>query len=289
MSVENRVTAEVVSRLRNTGGFVFDLDGSLVLGDRTNKGLQALPGAGRLLDSLDQRGVPWLVMTNGTVRVPASISAALSKAGLEIPAGKIMTPATVAASYFVRRKMKKILVLGIEGVWQPLVDAGLKVVRPLEDTDTIDADAIFIGWYRQIHMDEVEAACNAVWNGASLYAASMVPFFATRGGRALGSSRCIAAMITSITGRRAIPLGKPSQKVLRDAARRMDCSVSELVVLGDDPDLEVKMAIDGGALAVGVHTGIADSAAFAALPPERQPHISCKDVGNFENWLSGIA
>ena len=280
--------AGVDSRLRAAGGYVFDLDGSLVLGDRHNKGLSALPGAGALLNLLDQREIPWRVMTNGTVRVPESISSALAKAGLDIPADKIMTPATVAAAYFRRKKKRKVLVLGIEGVWQPLADAGLEVVRPLEDRDCEDADAIFIGWYRQIHMDEIEAACNAVWNGASLYAASMVPFFATRHGRALGSSRCIAAMITSITGRRAIPLGKPSQQVLREAALALACSIRDLVVVGDDPDLEVRMALDGGALAVGVHTGIADSAQFAALPPELKPHLSCRDVAEFAGLLGRL-
>jgi len=282
------LSSEAVSKLRSPGGYVFDLDGSLVLGDRTNKGLRALPGAAELLDFLDRRQVPWLVMTNGTVRVPASISAALAKAGLDIPADRIMTPSTVAAAYFVRRQKKKILVLGIEGVWQPLVDAGLEVVRPLEDENASDADAIFIGWYRQIHMDEVEAACQAVWNGAGLYAASMVPFFATRGGRALGSSRCIAAMITSITDCEAIPLGKPSQQVLREAALKMDCAVADLVVVGDDPDLEVRMVLDGGATAVGVHTGIADGDVFAALAPECQPHISCAGVAEFQTLLSAL-
>lgn len=280
---------DLSARLRAAKGYVFDLDGSLVLGDKRNKDIQVLPGATEIVDMLEAKQLPWLVLTNGTVRTPASISGALAKAGLSVPAEKIMTPATVAANYFIRRGKRKIMVFGGEGVWQPISDAGVEVIHSQESRpDGENVDDVFIGWHRKIGMEEVEAACNAVWSGAGLFAASMIPFFATRHGRALGSSRAIAAMITSITGRRATALGKPSLHALRDAARHIGCKTSELVVVGDDPDLEVKMALNGGAVAVAVQTGIADAADFAALPPDRQPHLCCADVAEFANYLASL-
>ncbi len=279
-------SADLSTRVRSARAYVLDLDGTLVLGDKSNKSVQALPGAADLLSLLDKRGIPYLVMTNGTVRTPAGISAELAKAGLNIPAKQILTPATVAASYFIRRGKQKIMVFGGEGVWQPIADASLEVVHSTDRSqDMKDVDDIFIGWHRTIHLEEIEAACNAVWKGAGLYAASMVPFFATLHGRALGSSRMIAAMITTITGRRATALGKPSLHALRDAARLIGCKTSELVVVGDDPELEVKMALNGGALAVGVYTGTADAEDFAALAADRRPHLSFADVAEFRNYL----
>jgi NagD protein len=93
-------------------------------------------------------------------------------------------------------------------------------------------------------------------------------------------------MITSITDLEAVPLGKPSQEVLRDAAMKMNCKIKDLVVVGDDPDLEVRMALDGGATAVGVHTGIANGDVFAALAPDLQPHVSCTDAEAFRALLA---
>lgn len=275
------------ARVNAARGYVFDLDGSLVLGDKSNNAVTALPGAADLLTWLDAQRIPWVVMTNGTVRVPAGISVELAKAGLAVPAERIMTPATIAAAYFMNRKMRRIIVLGVEGVWKPLEDAGLDVVLPSKGGAGADAaDAIFIGWYRQVHMDEIEVACNAVWRGAGLYCASMVPFFAVHNGRALGSSRAIAAMITSVTGRRATALGKPSPHALRAAADLIGCKTSELVVVGDDPDLEVRMALAGKALAVGVHSGIAGAEQFAALPPERRPQLSFPGVADLRDYLA---
>ncbi|MDH4110195.1 MAG: HAD-IIA family hydrolase [Gammaproteobacteria bacterium] len=277
---------DVARKLRGARGFLFDLDGTLVLGDKKNNRLQALPGVPELLDLLAEQGRPFAALTNGTVRPPAEISQKLAEIGLRIPAGHILTPSTVAAQYFHRRGFRRILVLGVEGVWQPLADAGLDVVLSSDERAGAGRyDAVFIGWYRQIRMDEVEVACNAVWNGAGLYAASLVPFFASSHGRALGSSRAISAMITSITGKRATALGKPSPHALRSAADVLGCTPSELVVVGDDPALEVRMALKGGALAVGVHTGIAGAAEYAALPEKERPLLSLPNAGELAPYL----
>src|SRR5262249_42674760 len=53
-------------RLRPVSGFMFDLDGTLVLSDRSLNGYQVLPGAIELLGELKKRDVPFVVLTNGT-------------------------------------------------------------------------------------------------------------------------------------------------------------------------------------------------------------------------------
>jgi NagD protein len=57
-------------RLRAARGFVFDVDGTLVLGDRRNTGLVPLPGAIEFLELLGARNIPFALLTNGTVRTP---------------------------------------------------------------------------------------------------------------------------------------------------------------------------------------------------------------------------
>jgi NagD protein len=280
---------DIRARLQAARGFLFDLDGTLVLGDRNNKNLDVLPGAVELLGLLESRQIPYAVLTNGTVRPPAAYTLRLRESGLRVPEQKMLTPSTVAADYFSARGIKTIFVLGVEGVWKPLRDAGLQVILPSDsDADPKTADAIFVGWCREIHMDDIEAACNAVWNGAGLYAASLVPFFAAKNGRALGSSRAISAMITSVTGRRATALGKPSQHALRSAARRLGCKPSELVVVGDDPELEVRMALRGKALAVAVQTGIAGAHDVAKLATKDQPQLSLTGVADLLKILQRI-
>jgi NagD protein len=279
-AVSTPVAASVLERLRNARGFVFDLDGTLVLGDKRNAGLRPLPGAIDFTSELVRRGTPFAILTNGTVRTPGQYAEKLRALGFPIEERSMLTPASIAGDYLARRGLRRVLVLGGEGVTQPLTAAGLTTVLPSERR--ADVDAIFIGWHREFGIEDLEIACEAAWAGARLFAASMAPFYATAEGRALGTSRAIAAMITSLTGRRATVLGKPSLEALRVAARRLALPCTGLAVVGDDPALEVPMAHRGGALAIAVHTGLGGARAFDALPEAAQPHLAVRDIAQLQ-------
>jgi NagD protein len=262
---------DATSRLRATRGFVLDMDGTLVLGDNRNKGLKPLPGALDLVRVLNERGVPFVLLTNGTTRTPEEYATTMRELGFGLRENSILTPASVAADYLARRRFRRVMVLGGEGIAQPLRAAGLTVSRPAQGTDV---DAIFVGWYREFTMDDIEAASNAVFAGAKLFVASMSLFFATANGRALGTSRVIAAAIASATGARPKVLGKPALEALKSAGRRLHVPLADLTVVGDDPALEVPMAHRGGALAVAVHTGVGREADFAQMEDALRPHLS---------------
>jgi NagD protein len=80
-------------------------------------------------------------------------------------------------------------------------------------------------------------------------------------------------MIRDLTGCRINIVGKPSQEALRCAARRLRVPPRELVVVGDDPSLEMPMARRAGALAVAVRSGLGDDEAYAQLPEAQRPHV----------------
>jgi NagD protein len=282
---ETAADHEVLRRLRDARGFIFDMDGTLALGDRVNHGLAPLPGAVELLDWVRGQGLPYVVFTNGSNRSPARFAAVLREAGLDVRDSQMMTPASSAVVMFTRRGYKRVMVLGGDGLTAPLREAGIEVVPPVEAaTDSrpsqapAGVDAVFVGWFREFTMSHLEAACQAVWSGAALYSASETPFFAVAGGRALGTSRAISAMIRSITGCRLTVTGKPSLDALRAAAARLGVPARDLVVVGDDPLLEVPMAHRGHALAVAVQTGLAGPDAYDHLPPAKWPHLHLRGV-----------
>jgi len=271
------VTDDVLERLRSARGFIFDMDGTLVLGDRANHGLRPLPGAIAMLEWARSRALPYVVFTNGTNRTPAHFARVLRDEGLDVPDDRMMTPASSAVIMFGQRGVKRVMVLGVSGLIEPLREAGLEVVLPGTGAGP-GVDAVFVGWFREFTMDHLEAACHAVWAGAELYSASETPFFASAGGRALGTSRAISAMIRSITGCSLTITGKPSPDALRAAATRLGLPARHLVVVGDDPLLEVPMAHRGGALAVAVDTGLGGPDAYDQLPPRRRPQLHLRGV-----------
>src|SRR6516164_9722446 len=253
------------------------MDGTLVLGDRVNHGLRPLPGAAQMLDWVRGRGLPYVVFTNGTNRVPTHFARVLREAGLAVPDEAMMTPASSAVVMFTKRGFKRVMVLGGAGLTQPLRDAGIETVPPAEE-ETAGVDAVLAGWYPEFTMPALEAACHAVWAGASLFSASETPFFASANGRALGTSRAISAMIRSLTGCGLTITGKPSLDALRAAASQLGVPAKDIVVVGDDPLLEVPMAHRGRALAIAVDTGLGSADAYDHLPPRRQPHLRLRGV-----------
>jgi len=275
MSRRRGAPAPLLSRslrrqLQAVGGVVCDLDGTLVLGDRHNHGLLPLPGAVEFVAWLRDRALPFVLFTNGTTRTPQQYARMLRALGFDLTGANIMTPASSAVDVFLRRGHRRVLVLGGAGLKQPLQQAGIEVA-PRGDSSRVDA--VLVGWFREFTMEDLESAVQAVWDGARLYSCSQSLFFATAQGRALGTSRAITAMIRDLTGCRVGIVGKPSLDALNSAARRLGVARRSLVVIGDDPGLEIAMARRGQCLAIGVHSGIGDGAAFSSLPRDRRPHL----------------
>jgi 4-nitrophenyl phosphatase len=306
------VPPAVRERLHAVRGFVFDMDGTLVLGDRHNRKLVPLPGALEITRWVTMQGKPFAIFTNGTTRTPQQYAQTLRSIGFDLPDHAMLTPASSAVAVFTRRRYRRVLVLGEEGVAGPLRDAGIEVVHA-DGVGTLDGasaadgahaaygahaadasgtdlpgaagavDAVLVGWYPNFTMPALEAACHAVWGGAALYSCSQSMFFATTEGRAIGTSRAISAMIKSLTGCRVRVVGKPSLDALRSAGQQLGVPPADLAVVGDDPELEVPMAHRGHALAVAVTSGLGAADSFDHLPPVHWPHLR---VGGVDELLS---
>ena len=270
----SEVPEELAARIHGAKAFIIDMDGTIALGDSASGGHRALPGAVELLALLRRRGIPFRVFTNGTAKPPAAYADSLRRAGFDIQDAEMMTPSTSAAHWLRKRGVKKVRVLGLNGVQQPLVEAGIEVVQPAQSASGVEA--VFTGWFREFTFPDLEAACKDIWDGAVLTTASNVAFFATAGGRSIGASFAINAMIRSLTGRRARVLGKPAAAAFHLAIASMGLprsAASEVVVLGDDPALEMRMARSTGAIAVGMTTGMLKRNAVQGLNPKERPDL----------------
>jgi NagD protein len=265
------------ARLANVRGFVFDIDGTLALADKLLSGYQPLPGACELLALLRQRSIPYVGFTNGSTKTPQKLSEALTAIGIELDERHTLTPVSVAVDLFQRRGYKRLLVLGGEGVWKPLADAGFDVVRSPERAD--DAEAVLIGWHPEFGLGDLDAACKAVWAGAAFYTVSKAAVVASREGRTLGISGALAAAVTSVTGKKAVVVGKPSPQALTCASGRLGgVRPAQMAIVGDDISLENAMAHRGGAMSIGVHTGLNSAEDFERLAPASRAHLSISGV-----------
>jgi 4-nitrophenyl phosphatase len=258
-------------------GFMFDLDGTLLLSDHALGSYEVLPGAIEVLEHLAAKSIPYLVFTNGSAYPPPEQAKRLRDLGLPVADDRMFTPSSVASDVMARHGIRRTLVLGKRGVGYALAEAGIETVFPGEPR-AHEADAVYVGWHPECHMKDIEAACQAIWAGAKLYVASDVPFFATREGRSMGYSYAIVGAIRRMTKVPMILTGKPSLLAMRFVARKLGVPVRAVGVVGDDPAVEIIMAQRGGATAFGVTTGVMKQVDWERESGKRRPHYVLNDL-----------
>ena len=129
-------------------GVMFDLDGTLILSDRTLGGYQLLPGAVELLTELQRRDIPFVALTNGSAYAAAEQAPRLRILGLPIADDRLFTPNSVAAGLFRARGHKRVMVLGTAGVAAALEGEGIATCAPGVE----GADAVYVAWHPECGM-----------------------------------------------------------------------------------------------------------------------------------------
>lgn len=274
-------------RIASAKGFIFDMDGTIALGDHSSGSHVALPGAIDLIARIKRVGVPIRIFTNGTAKPPADYAASLRGAGFDVDDDEMMTPSTVAAAWLAARLIGRVRVLGNAGTAAPLAAAGIEVIGPSEKAEGVEA--VYTGWHRDLGFPDLEAAVQDILAGAVAITASNVPFFATADGRGMGTSYAMNAVIRAYAGRLPKILGKPSREGFFTALAGMGLrrkAAGEVVVVGDDPALEMRMANQVGAISVGVATGLSDLAALKKLPARDRPLLALGGVAELLDLVS---
>jgi NagD protein len=229
------------------------------------------------------RGKRFVCFTNGTGQVPRAVAARLRRAGLELDDTQVLTPASVAAQH-IRAEYpdQPVLAFGTEGLLEPLKQAGIPLAH-LEEAE--QARVVLIGADPDFTYTRLTAACRAVWAGAPLLVTSMAAYFASSGGRLPSTSGAIAAGIRHVTGVEPIVVGKPSRLVLDISARLLSVAAEDLVVVGDDVRLEIRMARQAGAFSVLVLSGTSTAADAQEVPVDLRPHLVLHTIGGLLDYL----
>ncbi|MCX2727025.1 HAD hydrolase-like protein [Thermomicrobium sp. 4228-Ro] len=240
--------------LRTVRGFVFDVDGTLILSESPDwSGAVPLPGAVELLQWLREQGYPFALFTSGSTHRPEIYATRLRAAGLPIEDWQVITTGVTAAEIIATDYPgRSVYVLGEEGTVAPLQARGIRVVDGKEGET---AGVVLVGWSRSLTYDQLDIACRAVWNGADLLVTSAARAFVSKRGLKPGWSWSIAIAIAETTGKHPRVVGKPSVEALRAVARLLGTEIAATAVVGDDPDLELRMGRDAGAPTVQVRTG----------------------------------
>src|SRR3954471_8733521 len=104
---------------REIDSWLMDMDGVLVHEE------QALPGAADFINTLRERGLPFLVLTNNSIYTPRDLAARLRTTGLDVPEESIWTSALATARFLDdQRPNGSAYVIGESGLTTALHEAG---------------------------------------------------------------------------------------------------------------------------------------------------------------------
>ena len=105
-------------------GFLIDLDGTLYSGNNP------IPQAYEFIALLQQKKLPFLLLTNNSTRLPEEVAAHLHEvSGIQVTPNEIFTSAQATALYIAdRQKMATLYCIGEKGLQLTLEAAGHTIV-----------------------------------------------------------------------------------------------------------------------------------------------------------------
>jgi HAD superfamily hydrolase (TIGR01450 family) len=262
-------TPETPDRLYE--GYVFDLDGTIYLGD----GL--LPGAKRLILKLRELGKRVVFVSNNPTKDPKMYAEKLGALGLKTPASEIVNTVVTMTEWLLRERPEAtVFPISEEPLKNSLSEAG---IRMSEDPEEIDI--VIASYDRTFDYRKLQIAFDAIWfyERAMLVTTNSDRYCPLPGGRGEPDAAAIVAAIEACTGTKCrVNVGKPDPIMLETVMDLIGLDAKECVMSGDRLYTEIRMAKDAGIPSAVVLTGETTEEDLAREPVENLPDYALKRI-----------
>jgi len=249
--------------LAGVRAFVLDADGVIFL-----RG-EAIDGSLEAIGRLDARGIPYRVVTNFSSLHRATLASRLAGTyDRAFDPDRIITACSAAARFTsVRFHGRPIVVTAAPDALREFED---QEVIPIETAVPGEVAAVVIGDAGdELSYRNMDRLFRLIRGGAAFLAMHRNPWWLTPAGPTIDAGAIVAGLEYA-TGRRATVLGKPSPEVFRMALAGLRADLGErlstgdALMVGDDPDADVRAAQRVGLRGVLVLSGKTTAADVAA-------------------------
>ena len=235
--------------------FLFDLDGTLYLGDRL------FPGVRELLSAIRARGGQYRFLTNNSSRSVAAYVQKLTRLGVATEAGDFLTSVDALIHYLREHggEDRRYYVCGTESMKSQLRAAGFTVAERRED-----ANALLMGFDTELTFQKLEDACILLGQG--------IPYLATN-----------PDWVCPTASRRPIVIGKPEPLMPQLAMLEAGVSARETLLVGDRIYTDIASGANAGIDTLLVLSGETKEEDLPTADP--QPTFVLPDVAALLNIL----
>jgi arabinose operon protein AraL len=268
-------------------GFIFDLDGTLYLGE------QALPFAVETIRVIREQGKHVLFISNKPLEPRQNYAAKLTHLGIPASAEEVITSSYVLG-YHLSQHFPGLAyyVVGEENLKAEMRAFGLKVLEEFWEQDEKyviqpnGIDAVVIAFDRTLDYRKLNTAYQALVRGARFFATNPDKTCPMPGGGIPDAGATLAAL-ELLTGRKVELLaGKPSRLMMEVAMQRLDLAPDHCLVIGDRLETDITMGIEAGMHAAVVLTGASTRKQAEETRPA--PELILENLGELLTLLSNI-
>jgi HAD superfamily hydrolase (TIGR01450 family) len=245
-------------------GYIFDLDGTIYLGD------ELLPGAKRLILKLRELDKRVVFLSNNPTKDPEMYAEKLTDLGIETPASEIINT-VVSMTRWLSDNHPDATVFPIaeEPLKRALDEAGIRTSENAEEIDIVVAS-----YDRTFDYRKLQIAFDAIWyhERARLVTTNPDRYCPVGGGRGEPDAAAIVAAIEACTGAKCeTDTGKPDPIMLDIVLELLGLEASDCVMTGDRLYTDIRMALDAGMPSAVVLTGETTAEALADEPESNKP------------------
>ena len=248
--------------------WLIDIEGVLV----RDKRYQPVDGSVEWLRGLQERGVPFCLVSNNTTHRPPELVAALNSVGYCLEESHLVGALSLGVRWLRQRQIRRILWLGTPR----LVDFWAEEGFDLEGSG--NWEAVVIGANTQLEVPLLDQALDPVREkGVPVLCLHRNLFFLDgEGRRRLGPGVWAAALEALQGAGPVVTVGKPDEIIYRVALNRVGVEPHEALFISDDPQADLVTARRLGMQTAFVLSGkYSDHGILGRLDDADWPHYVC--------------
>ena len=257
--------------------YLFDMDGTLYLGDRL------YDFTVDLLQTIRETGGRYLFMTNNSSKSVEDYIRKLEKMGIPATREDFITSSQATAYYLHKyHEGQRLYVCGTESLKAELRREGFALTESTDDTDCIvmgfDTELTF----RKLH----DVSYLLLTRPEIPYIATNPDLVCPTEFGSVPDCGSVCQMLQNVSGRLPVVIGKPSALMPQLAMEKWGVDGSRTCVIGDRIYTDIKSGLAAGTLTILVLSGETTQAILEAS--QEKPHIVLSDAGKIRDALKNL-
>lgn len=236
-----------LERLKQIKCFLFDMDGTINLGNTL------IPGMDAFFKKLRSYGRDFYLVTNNSSKGHSHYVEKMRRMGIEVTRKNVLISSDAFVYYMQQVKPgASLYVLGTDLLKETIIKGGFKLTTLLEEK----ADFVVVGFDMSLDYEKLAIVCRLIDRG--------VPYVATHpdvrcpieGGEFIPDCGAMIKLIETATGKKPIAItGKPYHYMVDVVMERTGYKKDEIAMVGDRLSTDIAFGLNNGILSVLVLTG----------------------------------